>query len=116
MPTTRTPSCKTVKTILKHHRAGRSAKWIQNHLGVCVGFVRAVIAESERAIASPRNIYEAVEEGIRLGREETFRPHSKPKPIMAVPGSQEKLDALMARVRAGEELWHEEDGMGCSLS
>jgi hypothetical protein len=41
--------------------------------------------------------------------------NKKPRPTRAVPGSEEKIAALAARVANGEELWHEADGVEPTL-
>ena len=43
------------------------------------------------------------------GNGEEFRPEDKPAPTNAAPGSNLKIDVLMKRLEAGEELWNDLD-------
>lgn len=59
----------------------------------------------------PPNVTEMMASNdFRLVREaEEFTPYSKPQPTDALPGSEEKIDVLRARIENGEELFHEDD-------
>jgi len=63
-----------------------------------------------------RNVFEAIITAQERAGEENFRPHGPPQATMAIPGSEEKIAVLAARVEAGLEMWHEDDGPGLSVA
>lgn len=56
-----------------------------------------------------KNIHEATKANGGCGRAKDFTPAGTPEPTRVMPGSREKLQLLIARAEAGEELWHEDD-------
>ena len=56
-----------------------------------------------------RNVFEVIRTDSRKGLLAEFTPHSQPEPCVSMPGTPEKVAALVARAEAGEELWCEDD-------
>jgi len=52
------------------------------------------------------NIFDQISD---FGDDGDFDPTPGEEPTGAVPGSSEKVKAMAARVRAGQELWHAGD-------
>ncbi|MEM9351967.1 MAG: hypothetical protein AAGA92_03060 [Planctomycetota bacterium] len=56
----------------------------------------------------PKSVLEAINEGIWDFEPETVS-EARFRSTRALPGSDEKLEILASRVRAGLPLWHNED-------
>ena len=53
-----------------------------------------------------RNIFQHIAEH---GTAQNFQPKSKPSPTNAPPGSNYKIDILISRLEAGDDLWSDLD-------
>lgn len=95
----------------EHRREGRAASDRRKYL-------RQIAAEAREphvACAPPRTLFEAL---ATQGRDEDFRP-LVPEPETAtqcLPGTEEKMRVLAARIQRGEPLWHPADRGRCQVS
>jgi hypothetical protein len=76
-----------------------------------INSVIAALAWSNRKGELDPAVFRNALEAADVGADGAFSPVEPERPTDARPGSPAKLAAMAARIEAGEELWHEEDGL-----
>jgi hypothetical protein len=78
-------------------------------IGRRIGILRAVIATNPPPGWFFRSMVEAADLGLEDLWEQRYSPRAPKRPTSAMPGSPAKIAVLMARVAAGEHLYHPDD-------